>query len=93
MHFMATHKYCLLDDDNICTMAGAAGHLRALKWLRGDHTSENYLIEGVKIQCPWNPTEVHREAAENAHDDVLDYVEKNCESHTIQTHYGVGLPW
>jgi hypothetical protein len=91
MHFMATRKYCQLDDEDICTMAGAAGQLNALKWLRGDLKCEKY--EMNNSICPWNPTEVHREAAENAHDDILEYVEKNSESHQIQTSYGVGLPW
>ncbi len=93
MHFMATEQYCSLDDEEICTMAGAAGKLEALKWLRGDIRNNKYLVNGIQIICPWNPTEVHREAAENAHDDVLEYVEKNSESHQIQTSYGVGLPW
>eukprot|EP00551_Chaetoceros_affinis_P004656 CAMPEP_0203683412 /NCGR_PEP_ID=MMETSP0090-20130426/47506_1 /ASSEMBLY_ACC=CAM_ASM_001088 /TAXON_ID=426623 /ORGANISM="Chaetoceros affinis, Strain CCMP159" /LENGTH=353 /DNA_ID=CAMNT_0050552555 /DNA_START=32 /DNA_END=1093 /DNA_ORIENTATION=- len=45
------------------------------------------------VCCPWDPTEVHREAAENSHDHILEYVEKNCEGHEIQMSYGVGLPW
>jgi len=93
MHFMVLRNYCLLDDEEICTMAGAAGQLEGLKWLRGDLKNEKYLINGVKIICPWDPTEVHREAAENAHDDVLEYVETNSEDHQIRTSYGVGLPW
>jgi hypothetical protein len=93
MHFMVSNEYCSLDDDNICTMAGAAGQLKALKWLRGDLDDDEFLVNGRKISCPWNPTELHREAAENTHDDVLEYVETNSEDHKIQTHYGVGLPW
>jgi len=94
MHFIVMNKYCLLDDEHICTMAGAAGQLEALKWLRGDLEHEFCLtIDGVKVKCPWDPTELHREAAENSHDDCVEYVEKNCDGHQIQTHYGVGLPW
>ena len=93
MHFMISNEYCALDDENICTMAGAAGQLKALKWLRGDVDDDEYLIDGKKVSCPWDPTDVHREAAENTHDHVLDYIEKNSDKHEIQTHYGVGLPW
>jgi len=93
MHFMVSNDYCSLDDDNICTMAGAAGQLNALKWLRGDLDDDEYLVNGRKVSCPWDPTELHREAAENTHDDVLEYVETNSDGDKIQTHYGVGLPW
>jgi hypothetical protein len=93
LHFMISNKYCSLDDENICTMAGAAGQLKALKWLRGDVDDDEYLIDDKKVHCPWDPTEIHREAAENTHDDVLDYVEENSDNDKIQTHYGVGLPW
>lgn len=94
MYFMISNNLCLLDDEEICTMAGASGQLEALKWLRGDGSKNGqYLIDGSPVICPWDPTDVHREAAENARDDVLEYVEKNCEDHQIQTSYGVGLPW
>lgn len=102
MHFMVTNKYCSLvdGDEDLCTMAGAAGQLEALMWLRGESfihdkvCNNNDITEGcVGIICPWNPTEVHREAAENSHDHILEYVERNSEGHQIQTHYGVGLPW
>lgn len=90
IHFMVTNEFCALDDDNICTMAGAAGQLKLLRWLRGD-----IIIEQCKLleYCPWDPTEVHREAAENSHDDVIEYVEKNSENHHIAYAYSVGLPW
>lgn len=89
MWFMSKQGYFHLNDTEICTMAGAAGHLEALKWLRGD-----IQIHGmINVCCPWNPTEVHREAAENSHDHIIEYVEKNCDGHDIQMHYGVGLPW
>jgi hypothetical protein len=95
MHFMVTNGYCsLYDDENLCTMAGAAGQLEALMWLRGELDHENVCNDTHgRIICPWNPTEVHREAAENSHDHVLEYVERRSETHQIQTHYGVGLPW
>ena len=91
MWFMSCKNYCHLDDIEICTMAAAAGQLEALKWLRGDKV--NGFKESTNVICPWDPTEVHREAAENLHDDVMEYVEKNCKNHEIQMHYGVGLPW
>jgi hypothetical protein len=96
MHFMVSHGYCSLDDSNLCTMAGAAGQLLALKWLRGDFAREGYDLKDSEKQlvvCPWNPTEVHREAAENSHDHILEYVERNSEGYHIHTHYGAGLPW
>jgi hypothetical protein len=96
MHFMVTNGYSsLFDDENLCTMAGAAGQLEALMWLRGelDHEKICTVANGVRMICPWNPTEVHREAAENSHDHVLEYVERSSEGHLVQTHYGVGLPW
>ncbi|GFH54202.1 predicted protein [Chaetoceros tenuissimus] len=90
IHFMVKNGFCALDDDNICTMAGAAGQLKLLRWLRGDIIVEQFkLLE----YCPWDPTEVHREAAENSHDDVIEYVEKNSENHHIAYAYSVGLPW
>lgn len=94
MWFMVCKGYCNLDDKEICTMAGAAGHLEALRWLRGEKVeSFNMDSEKSNICCPWDPTDVHREAAENLHDDVMEYVEKNCKDHEIHMHYGVGLPW
>ncbi len=94
MNFMATHQYSSFDhDENICTMAAAAGQLKALMWLRGDvHVDGCEDLKGDR-RCPWDPTEVHREAAENAHYDVVEYVERNSEGCKIQVHYGVGLPW
>ena len=90
MRYMSQRKYFALDDEEICTMTAAAGHLDALKWLRGESINNG---ERNDVLCPWDPTEVHREAAENSHDDIIGYVEKNCGRHDIQMHYGVGLPW
>ncbi len=93
MWFMSKKGYFQLNDKEICCMAGAAGQLEALKWLRGE------ILDGIQcgrkegILCPWDPTEVHREAAENSHNHIIEYVEKNCEGHQIQMSYGVGLPW
>lgn len=101
MWFMAQKGFYELNDEEICTTAGAAGQLDALMWLRGDKkkavkskendNKDNH--EKNAVVCPWDPTEVHREAAENSHDHIIEYVEKNCDGHDIQMHYGVGLPW
>mmetsp|Transcript_10987 Transcript_10987/g.12563 ORF Transcript_10987/g.12563 Transcript_10987/m.12563 type:complete len:211 (+) Transcript_10987:234-866(+) len=64
---------------NICTTAGAAGRLATLEWL---------LAEG----CPWNPSEIFREAAENNEYDVMDYTE-NRERSVSKLPYGDGLPY
>mmetsp|Transcript_1747 Transcript_1747/g.1941 ORF Transcript_1747/g.1941 Transcript_1747/m.1941 type:complete len:260 (+) Transcript_1747:252-1031(+) len=98
MEYIAIKGYFLINDEDICTTVAAAGHLDALLWLRGDAKECNNKVHIDKdgethIICPWNPTEVHREAAENSHDHIMEYVEKNCDDHEIQMHYGVGLPW
>ena len=101
MWFMSQKGYYELNDEEICTTTGAAGQLDALMWLRGDKKKAartdkyDHDDNGEKnfICCPWDPTEVHREAAENSHDHIIEYVEKNCDGHDIQMHYGVGLPW
>ena len=93
MHFMSVNKIYPLNEEDITTMAAAAGQLDALQWLRGKAILCNGKELVLETKCPWNPTDVHREAAENCHDDILDYVEKNCEGHQIQISYGVGLPW
>uniref|UniRef100_A0A7S4MUS3 F-box domain-containing protein n=2 Tax=Odontella aurita TaxID=265563 RepID=A0A7S4MUS3_9STRA len=80
MAFLVEEGMCNLDDKELCTVAGAAGQLDALIWLR------------EKRNCPWDPTEVYREASENIHEDVMTYVEMNSAGYQIQTHYGVGLP-
>ena len=135
-----------LVDEEICTTAGAAGQLDALKWLRGDgkalqialemlshspyfkHLWKNQVVttsssspssdtimtrqedfsvnedhhQSVEIKlgppwippyCPWDITEVHREASENLHTHVLNYVESNCGDDKIEMLYGDGLPW
>ena len=65
MWLMAKREYFQLNDEEICTMAGAAGHLVALKWLRGDCSSRDivgpYLYAHEKVCCPWDPTEVRQE--------------------------------
>lgn len=73
---------CNMRDADICTVAGAAGHLKALRWLR------------EQKQWPWDPTEVMREASENLHVVVMTYVEQNSAGCEIQSPcYGDGLPW
>lgn len=93
IYFMSMNKIYPLNEEDITTMAAAAGQLNVLQFLRGDAI----LCDGKEFvldtKCPWNPTDAHREAAENCHEDILDYVEKNCEGHQIQISYGVGLPW
>eukprot|EP00554_Chaetoceros_debilis_P010860 CAMPEP_0194108470 /NCGR_PEP_ID=MMETSP0150-20130528/8143_1 /TAXON_ID=122233 /ORGANISM="Chaetoceros debilis, Strain MM31A-1" /LENGTH=251 /DNA_ID=CAMNT_0038797169 /DNA_START=68 /DNA_END=819 /DNA_ORIENTATION=- len=91
MSFIITNRYCLLNNTNICTMAGAAGQLEALQWLRGDIQIDG-AFDTTQNCCPWDPTELHREAAENAQFDIIDYVERNSPGRSIQVHYGVGLP-
>ena len=67
----------------LCTMASAAGQLETLKWLREEK------------ECPWDTVEVHQEASDNLHYDVIDYVELHCKDKTYENHmsYGVGMPW
>eukprot|EP00591_Stephanopyxis_turris_P015648 CAMPEP_0195533748 /NCGR_PEP_ID=MMETSP0794_2-20130614/41112_1 /TAXON_ID=515487 /ORGANISM="Stephanopyxis turris, Strain CCMP 815" /LENGTH=235 /DNA_ID=CAMNT_0040666389 /DNA_START=375 /DNA_END=1082 /DNA_ORIENTATION=- len=65
----------------LCTVAGAAGKLDALKWLREE------------MQFPWDAAEVFREALENSQDHVVDYVEMNTDKNCIQLPYGDGMPY
>lgn len=66
MAFVVAEGLCQeLDDEELCTVAGAAGQLDALVWLREEKN------------CPWDPTEVYREASENLHEEVMTYVEHN----------------
>lgn len=88
-------------DPDICTIAGAAGRLEALKWL-------------ICVQkCKWNPAEVCREASENLHTDVIMFIEQMCYEHRRKGYrddamvnaannvdrmevlmpYGEGMPW
>ena len=88
------------DDTDVCTVAGAAGCLDALKWL---------LFEK---KCKWEPEEVFREASENMHTDVMMFVENCCykssknkyhdrvdgnENNSLKMNicmpYGEGMPW
>mmetsp|Transcript_2385 Transcript_2385/g.3469 ORF Transcript_2385/g.3469 Transcript_2385/m.3469 type:complete len:237 (+) Transcript_2385:2228-2938(+) len=74
--------YSLQDDaKELCTVAGAAGRIEALRWLREERN------------CAWDAAEVHREASENSELTVMSYVEMNSGAHEIQMHYGEGLPW
>lgn len=70
------------NDADICTVAGAAGHLKALRWLREEQ------------EWPWDPTEVMKEASENLHVAVMTYVEQNSAGYELKSpSYGDGLPW
>ena len=82
MMYLVDRNLCNKSDTDICTVAGAAGHLKALRWLREEK------------QWPWDPTEVMREASENLHVAIMTYVEQNSAGYEIQTpSYGDGLPW
>jgi hypothetical protein len=82
MKFLVNRELCRLDDADICTIAGAAGHLYALQWLREEQ------------QCPWLPSEIWREASENNEDAVIEYVELNSAGYEIISPcYSDGLPW
>mmetsp|Transcript_37708 Transcript_37708/g.53176 ORF Transcript_37708/g.53176 Transcript_37708/m.53176 type:complete len:109 (+) Transcript_37708:317-643(+) len=78
----------LIDDESLrvdsdyCTIAGAAGHLELLQWLRNS------------IRCSWDPVEVYREASENLQGHVMNYVERYCPQHVdVRPCYGDGLPY
>lgn len=82
MAFLVDRNLCNVNDVDICTVAGAAGHLKALRWLR------------EQKQWPWDPTEVVREASENLQAAVMTYVEQNSAGYEIRSpSYGDGLPW
>jgi len=82
MMVLVDRNLCNLKDVNICTVAGAAGHLKALRWLR------------EQKQWPWDPTEVAREASENLHVAVMSYVEQHSAGYELRSpSYGDGLPW
>lgn len=81
MKFLVDRNLCNNDDVDICTVVGAAGHLKALRWLR------------EQKQWPWDPTEVFREASENLHVAVMAYVELNSAGEIRSPSYGDGLPW
>lgn len=78
--FMKSHGLCSFDDEDYCEVAAAAGQLDALRWLR------------EKENCPWNATEVHKEASENFHTPVMLYVEVNAQDNVSKL-YGEGMPW
>jgi len=106
-HHHHHHQYHLFyhnfkHDTDLCTMAGAAGQLEALKWL-------------LFVQnCKWDPEEVYREASENIHNDVMLFVEQCCfrkdfdgdsfngialnirksaKRMDVRMPYGEGMPW
>lgn len=93
MMYMSTSNMYKLEDQDIPSMAAAAGKLDTLKFLRGTPVSYDGVEYVLKSKCPWNAADAHREAAENCHDDVVDYIEKNSEGNQIHLSYGVGLPW
>jgi hypothetical protein len=79
MKFLVNRELCRLDDVDICTIAGAAGHLSALKWLSEEK------------HCPWSPSEIWIEARENNESALIDYVELNSAGYEIiASHYGDG---
>ena len=80
LRFLASRQLCVFDDEDYCEVAAAAGHLDALKWLREEQ------------QCPWDPSEVHKEASENLHTPVMLYVELTSRQR-IEISYGEGMPW
>lgn len=76
------NKSSIIPKDNIdfCTIAGAAGHIDALKWLR------------EKNHFSWDAVEVYKEASENLHTNVMDYIESNTDKDVVSC-YGDGMPW
>jgi hypothetical protein len=81
MIYLKTKGHSSLRDPDFCVVAGAAGQLEVLRWLREDE------------QCPWNPAEVYREATENACNHVMDYVIANSKGVDVNSCYGDGLPF
>eukprot|EP00521_Asterionellopsis_glacialis_P021781 CAMPEP_0195317962 /NCGR_PEP_ID=MMETSP0708-20121125/4574_1 /TAXON_ID=33640 /ORGANISM="Asterionellopsis glacialis, Strain CCMP134" /LENGTH=143 /DNA_ID=CAMNT_0040383789 /DNA_START=56 /DNA_END=487 /DNA_ORIENTATION=- len=67
MGFVMVRGYANVDNVDYCTNAAAAGHLKALRWLREE------------MLCPWDSIEVYQEASENMHLDVMKYVEINSD--------------
>ena len=70
-HHRHHHHYHLFyhnfkHDTDLCTVAGAAGRLEALKWLICEQ------------KCKWIPEDVYREASENLHTHVMMFVEQLC---------------
>jgi hypothetical protein len=81
LQFLVDHGLGSLDNPDYCAVAGAAGQLEALKWLR-------------KNECPWDPMEVYREASDNMQAPVLNYLEPQVVGgYDVRrcTHYG--MPW
>lgn len=78
--YLKKRGYSSLRDPDFCVVAGAAGQLKLLRWLREDE------------QCPWDPAEVYREASENSRNTVMDYVIANSEGVDVNSCYGDGLP-
>jgi hypothetical protein len=81
LQFLVDHGLGALDDPDYCAVAGAAGQLETLKWLR-------------KNECPWDPVEVFREASENMQTPVLDFLEPQVfGGFDVRRCTGYGMPW
>lgn len=81
LQFLMDHDLAVPDDRDYCAVAGAAGQLETLKWLR-------------KHKCPWDPMEVYREASENMQAPVLNYLELLVVGgYDVRRCTGYGMPW
>jgi hypothetical protein len=81
LQFLMDHGLAVPDDSDYCAVAGAAGQLETLKWLR-------------KNECPWDPVEVYREASENMQASVLNYLEiLVVGGYDVRRCTGYGMPW
>eukprot|EP00546_Thalassionema_frauenfeldii_P020667 CAMPEP_0178895282 /NCGR_PEP_ID=MMETSP0786-20121207/497_1 /TAXON_ID=186022 /ORGANISM="Thalassionema frauenfeldii, Strain CCMP 1798" /LENGTH=125 /DNA_ID=CAMNT_0020565489 /DNA_START=308 /DNA_END=685 /DNA_ORIENTATION=- len=84
LQFLVDHCQVKLDDSDYCAVAGAAGQLQALQYLREVH------------HCPWDPDEVYQEAVENHQEAVMDYLERtrtlfgSCNARECTSY---GMPW
>jgi hypothetical protein len=63
LQFLIDRDLGIPDQQEYCALAGAAGHLEALVWLRSQG-------------CPWDPLEVYQEARNNCQIPVLEYFER-----------------
>ena len=81
LQYLVEHGLVTPDDPDYCTVAGAAGQLAALKWLRSQ-------------QCPWDPMEVYLEASENMQTPVMNYLELHLfGGYDVRRCTGYGMPW
>lgn len=83
LQFLVNHNLANIKDSDYCAVAGAAGQLEALKWLR-------------EVQrCPWDPSEVYQEASENVQLHIMQYVELKAGAGTrdVGSCSQYGMPW